>query len=137
MPTFTFKCKECDYEQDVFFKFADYKEEIQCPECGGVFCRVWDGYGQAPGIKTVTRIEDIWKKRGLLDPEDPDYNKVNQQRIKDMREKDKKRKEKIIDRMADKKKVKEYKERTRKYKPTDKPGERLSDKEVSREMKKE
>lgn len=136
MPTYTFNCEDCDYEQDIFFKFEDYQETIECPRCKGKFTRVWNGLGQAPGIKTVQRMEDVWKKRGLLDPEDPEYKKRNIERVKAMREKDRKRKEREIDQRLSGK-LGEFRGRTSEYKPTNKRGKPLPQDEVSKEMKKE
>jgi len=34
MPTYTYKCKECKFEFDVFKKITDNSIEL-CPKCGG------------------------------------------------------------------------------------------------------
>jgi hypothetical protein len=65
--------------------------------CEGKFRRTWAGIACAPNIKTITRLEDRWRREGLLDPEDPEYAKRNAQRIKMMREKNQKKLERMID----------------------------------------
>lgn len=74
-------------------KFSDYEKcegKIPCPECDGTMARWYSGRQNATAIKTVTRLEDLWKKYGILDPEDPDYAKQNKERVREMREKNQK-----------------------------------------------
>lgn len=47
--------------------------------------RLYSGRQNAPAIKTITRLEDLWKKHGILDPEDPGYARQNKDRVKEMR----------------------------------------------------
>jgi len=119
-PTYNFKCNDCEHRGEVFMKMDDYQPIIECPECGGEYKRLWSGKGNSPGIKTTQRVEDLWKKMGWLDPEDPDYHKVNAQRVRAMREKAIKERDRKLNK-ADIKKG-----RTKDFKPTNKPGDRVS-----------
>jgi hypothetical protein len=55
-----------------------------------------------PAIKTEMRLEDYWKKHGILDPEDSEHKKLAAERIKMMREEAKKKKEKELEKLGDK-----------------------------------
>jgi hypothetical protein len=79
---------------------AVYEENngvFPCPKCEGDFRRVWSGQNIAPSIKTIERLEDRWRKQGLLDPEDPEYARRNQERVRAMREDNKKRLERMLE----------------------------------------
>ena len=112
MPNYPFTCDNCMHEQDFVMSFKEYKEKkdsIKCPECGDPMRRQWEGLGVAPAIKTEFRMEDYWKKNNILDPEDPAYAKAASERIKIMRDKAKKKKEKEIERLGDKAKFRRIK----------------------------
>lgn len=100
MPTYPFVCEDCGHTEDMIMPWSVYKDNdgvFPCPICEGNFRRVWAGYSTAPNIKTVTRLEDIWKREGLIDPEDPEYAKRNQERIAMMRKKNKKKLERMLE----------------------------------------
>jgi len=99
-PTYSFKCVACDHEEDMSMPWDVYRENrgvFPCPMCEADFERVWSGVSVIPGIKTVERVEDMWRKKGLLDPEDPEYTKRNKERIKYMREKNKKKLDRMLE----------------------------------------
>jgi len=100
MPCYPFICESCGHEGDVTVPWKVYEENggvFSCPNCDGKFTRLWFGKGNAPRIKTITRLEDIWRKNGVIDPEDPAYAKLNRERVKEMREKTRKKKERLLD----------------------------------------
>jgi len=117
MPTYDFECADCAHRGEVFMKMDDYKDVVKCPQCSGQYKRSWKN---TPAIKTIVRMEDVWKKQGVLDPEDPEYRKVNCQRVRAMREKA----IKARDRKLNKADIK--KGRTKDFKPTRKPGDFVS-----------
>ena len=41
MPTYSYKCNKCDYEQDHSCRFANRPDSIDCSECGGSSKRVF------------------------------------------------------------------------------------------------
>ena len=49
MPTYKFKCKECDYVfEEFFFTVKKAKKEVECPKCGGTAEKMFT----APSIST-------------------------------------------------------------------------------------
>lgn len=124
MPTYVFKCEDCGHTNDVFMTMADYEPVLECPQCRGNYKRLWSGKGISPGIKTVKRVEDLWKQMGWLDPEDPDYHKVNKQRVRAMREDAIKKRDRKLNK-ADLKKG-----RTKDFKRTNKPADYVSKQEL-------
>jgi len=124
MPTYNFAC-ECGYAAEVFMKMDDYQPVIECPQCQGEFRRTWTG-DSAPNIKTGKRMEDLWKQMGWMDPEDPDYHKVNAQRVRAMREK-------AIKERDDKLNKEDMKKgRTKDFKPTKRRGDHVSKQDLDK-----
>lgn len=100
MPCYAFKCESCNHEGDVTVPWKVYVANngtFQCPKCQGAFKRDWSAIGSAPNLKTEERLEDLWNKAGLVQPGDPEYEKLNRERVKEMRSKDKKRRERLLD----------------------------------------
>lgn len=123
MPTYDFECESCGHEGEVYMSIPGYKDTLSCPECQRPYVRAWK---TAPNIKTGKRMEDLWKQMGWMDPEDPDYHKVNQQRVRAMREEAIKKRDKKLNE-ADMKKG-----RTRDFTPTDKPADHVSKAELDK-----
>ena len=60
MPTYDYRCKECEHEHEVFHKM-DKKPRIKCPECGAS-CKKLIGAGTRPIFKGEGFYETDYRK---------------------------------------------------------------------------
>jgi len=126
-PCYNYKCTGCGHADEIFMKYRDYKLVVQCPSCNQEsYTRVWAGSDNVPGIKTVKRLEEVWKEKGLLDPEDPAFQKVHRQRVRAMREDAIKARDEKLNK-ADMKKG-----RTRDFKPTRRRADHVSKQDLDK-----
>ena len=62
MPTYTYECKKCEHEQDIFHGI-NAKPRVKCPECGGG-CRRLIGKGAGIIFKGSGFYETDYKNAG-------------------------------------------------------------------------
>ncbi len=62
MPTYTYECRKCEHEQDVFHGI-NAKPRVKCPECGGA-CRRLIGMGAGIIFKGSGFYETDYKNAG-------------------------------------------------------------------------
>ena len=93
MPIYDYKCEECGHYTEVFAEIKKRKTSTKCEKCGKIAIRVYATGGFF--LKRV-RVGDIWDKAGIDtgEGETPGRKQRNTQRIKQMREQNRKNKDK-------------------------------------------
>jgi len=91
MPTYEYRCSECEHLTEVYSDIDKRKESIKCEKCGKISKRTYSIGGAF--IKKV-RVEDVWRKAGVNvdDGETPERKMGNKRRIQKMREEDARKK---------------------------------------------
>lgn len=72
MPIYQFRCTNCGYENEEFFRMKNVPHHIFCEECGEIAKRIYNV--QAP-INKKKRVGDIWDKQGIEPAKSPKMNK--------------------------------------------------------------
>ena len=90
MPTYRYHCNNCDTFTDKFFDVKNRKKMVKCDKCGGDAYRI---FTIGAGYIKKNFVGDEWDRRGIepVKENDPDSEtrKVNHERIKKIRNKDK------------------------------------------------
>src|SRR5574337_1252124 len=89
-----YNCKECEHVFEYLHMTRQSPEIVKCPRCNS--SNVYSPF-PCPNLKTTERIEDIWRKERLIDPQEPEYKELYKEKAKARRKANRKRREEEIE----------------------------------------